>query len=133
MFSQLLKISYDNVLVKNRGFQVKENRVKDILEQIGETFLDGYHAVVEDPVNFTNKLEVFPSEFKGFAYEGAGMALKLLDFFILIKEDSKISPNMRELPIHICFMLERAGVMLSFLCFPKEIFKNNIQFINGSL
>lgn len=85
MFSQLLKISYDNVLVKNRGFQVKEKRVKDKLEQIGETFLDGYHAVVEDPVNFTKKLEVFSLEFKGFAYEGAGMALKLLDLFYFNK------------------------------------------------
>lgn len=81
MISQVLKISYDAVLVKNRGFQVRDNGVKELLEQIGTTFLDGYHAVLKDPVNFISQLELVPLEFRGFAYEGVGMAVKLLDFF----------------------------------------------------
>lgn len=51
------------------------------LEQIGRSFLRGYHHALEagPTVELSARLEDVPAESRGFAYEGAAMALALLD------------------------------------------------------
>jgi hypothetical protein len=55
--------------------------VRAKLERIGETFLQGYHAALADSEIevLAARLDNIDAEFRGFAYEGATMALDLLD------------------------------------------------------
>ena len=68
-----------------RGFHSAGNEagpVRERLERVGATFVLGYHAALEEerpgPLAARIDAEV-EREFRGFAYEGAGMALALLD------------------------------------------------------
>lgn len=63
-----------------RGFQA-EPPARDRLETIGATFVAGYHAALEHGTGgaLVARLEEVDAERRGFAYEGAGMALQLLD------------------------------------------------------
>lgn len=51
------------------------------LEEIGRTFLYGYHAALDNaaPHVLAQRLDRVALEFRGFAYEGAAMGLALLD------------------------------------------------------
>jgi hypothetical protein len=77
----VLGISPAETLFSRRGFRAADPRVQDRLEQIGATFLTGYHAALEarelrDLARELNEVEL---ERRGFAFEGAAMALTLLD------------------------------------------------------
>lgn len=63
-----------------RGFQA-EPQARDRLETIGATFVAGYHAALEHGTGsqLVARLEKVDLEQRGFAYEGAGMALQLVD------------------------------------------------------
>ncbi|GIH66559.1 enediyne biosynthesis protein [Microbispora siamensis] len=67
--------------MSTRGFHVKSPESRDLLETVGETFLLGYaHAMEARTVaEAEERLEEVPTRFRGFAYEGAGMALAILD------------------------------------------------------
>jgi hypothetical protein len=64
-----------------RGFHVKNEAARELLEGIGETFLAGYAYAVESrtPAEAEERLEQIPERFRGFAYEGAGMGFAVLD------------------------------------------------------
>jgi len=64
-----------------RGFRAGHAGARQRLEQIGQTFLLGYHAALEDPApdRLAARLNAAPAELRGFAFEGAAMALMLLD------------------------------------------------------
>lgn len=64
-----------------RGFQPKTTTIHDRLDQIGGTFLQGYHTALHDPrmIEVDHKLNRIDLEVRGFAFEGAAMALMLLD------------------------------------------------------
>ncbi|BCJ41159.1 enediyne biosynthesis protein [Actinoplanes ianthinogenes] len=64
-----------------RGFHVKSDTARDRLETVGRTFLEGYALAAEArrPGDAVPGLEEIPTEFKGFAYEGAGMAFAVRD------------------------------------------------------
>lgn len=64
-----------------RGFHVKDEAARELLEGIGETFLAGYAYAVESrtPAEAEERLEQIPERFRGFAYEGAGMGFAVLD------------------------------------------------------
>jgi hypothetical protein len=51
------------------------------LERIGRTFLEGYHASLEEdePGRLVDRLDGVEPEFRGFAFEGAAMGLALAD------------------------------------------------------
>ncbi len=51
------------------------------LEQVGQAFLHGYHAALEEgePVRLVSRLDDVGGDLCGFAYEGAAMAMALLD------------------------------------------------------
>ena len=64
-----------------RGFLVGEEKARDHLEQIGVTFLSGYHAALEETgfVPLARRLTTVEADLRGFAFEGAAMGLGLLD------------------------------------------------------
>jgi hypothetical protein len=64
-----------------RGFHVKDEESKYVLEKIGETFLTGYGDAIESatPEETGERLAAIPTRFRGFSYEGAGMGLGMLD------------------------------------------------------
>lgn len=64
-----------------RGFHVKSPAAREMLETIGETFLTGYAYAAEArvPAEAEERLEDLPWQFRGFAYEGAGMGFAIRD------------------------------------------------------
>jgi enediyne biosynthesis protein E3 len=72
-----------------RGFLPSEEKARLRLEQIGVTFLGGYHAVLEETgfVPLAQRLSAVEAEWRGFAFEGAAMGLALLDCFTPWRKD----------------------------------------------
>jgi hypothetical protein len=64
-----------------RGFNEKTPESRDLLEKVGESFLTGYAYAAEAgrAIEAERSLETIPYRFRGFAYEGAGMALGVRD------------------------------------------------------
>jgi hypothetical protein len=64
-----------------RGFHKKSPDAQERLETVGKTFLDGYAHAVEArvPADAEERIERLPDWLRGFAYEGAGMGLAVLD------------------------------------------------------
>lgn len=79
----LLGISPDEVSFARRGFTCRDEAVRLHLEEVGRAFVAGYTAALEEPAvdALARRLEAMPRARWGFAYEGAAMALTLLDFF----------------------------------------------------
>src|SRR5438128_4208177 len=74
-------LSLSEASFARRGFHEGTTDARVRLEGIGYTFLQGYHAALEDddPQTLEARLNTVESEFRGFAFEGAAMALALLD------------------------------------------------------
>ena len=64
-----------------RGFHVKSAAAVDRLETVGSSFLTGYGAAAATgrPADVETELDRLPELYRGFAYEGAGMAMAVLD------------------------------------------------------
>lgn len=73
-------ISPEETTFARRGFR-GTGGLRERLEEIGRTFVLGYHAGLQEDAlpNLVLKLDSVPNEFRGFAYEGGAMALALLD------------------------------------------------------
>jgi hypothetical protein len=86
---RFLGISPTEVSFSRRGFIANEDGARQRLEQIGITFLTGYHAALEETVfvPLAHRLATVESEFRGFAFEGAAMALALLDYITPWRRD----------------------------------------------
>jgi hypothetical protein len=84
--SRLLSIPVEETRVLRRGFRVRDAAVGERLESIGEAFLRGYHAALPDQGSaaLAHSLGSVDEELRGFAFEGAAMALTLLDHLIPI-------------------------------------------------
>jgi len=78
-----LRIAPEEASFARRGFRVPRDSVRNRLERVGTTFLAGYHAALENDAGrmqgLAARLSEVELEFRGFAYEGAAMALDLLD------------------------------------------------------
>lgn len=76
-----LAIPRDEVLFQRRGFTARDPRARERLESVGEAVLDGYHAALgaDDELELAASLTRVEAELRGFACEGAAMALTLLD------------------------------------------------------
>ena len=76
-----LGISPDEVRVERRGFRCPDTRAAERLERIGAEFLEGYHAALEEnsSADLASRLNLGAAYYRGFAYEGAAMALALAD------------------------------------------------------
>ncbi|HEX6521314.1 MAG TPA: DUF1702 family protein [Streptosporangiaceae bacterium] len=67
--------------LSTRGFHEKSPEARALLERVGETFLSGY-ALAAEARSVTEAeagLEQLPRQFRGFAYEGAGMGFAVRD------------------------------------------------------
>jgi hypothetical protein len=78
---RFLSIPLDEATFMRRGFRQSNSKAVPHLEEIGRTFLHGYHTALaaDDACHLALSLNKTPDEFRGFAYEGAAMALELLD------------------------------------------------------
>lgn len=78
---RLFGISPDEVTFARRGFQSTTPEAQAHLENIGTTFLIGYHLALEHDASdaLAKQLHEVEPTFQGFAFEGAAMALALLD------------------------------------------------------
>ena len=76
-----LRISPEETTFARRHFFGLDPIARERLEQIGRTFLGGYHAALaqDEPEDLSQVLNTTDSEFRGFAFEGAAMGLSLLD------------------------------------------------------
>lgn len=81
LLHRLLRIDSRETLFERRGFICSKPGVRARLQYVGWTFLQGYHAALEekDQEALAQRLHEFEAEFQGFAFEGAAMALALLD------------------------------------------------------
>lgn len=84
---RLLGIAPEEASFVRRGFS--PGHARERLEQIGVMFLRGYQVALEetDPLGLTARLNQLDSELRGFAFEGAAMALALLDLMTPWKKD----------------------------------------------
>lgn len=78
---KLLAPSVHEVTFSRRGFHVGQPEARDYLEQVGCWFLKGlqYGMTIAGEQEIATQLETVPWEYRGFAYEGASMALAILD------------------------------------------------------
>lgn len=81
IFDKLLRIPREETSFARRGFYTSCDSARLTLEQAGETFLRGYHAALADkgPLALAADLDAVSLALRGFAYEGASMALAILD------------------------------------------------------
>ena len=86
----LLGISPAETTFARRRFRGESAAVRERLEKVGRCFVRGYNIALEEdrPLPLAARLEAeVEHEFQGFAYEGAGMALALLDTLIPGRRD----------------------------------------------
>ena len=78
---KIFEISLDEASFERRGFRGGNAAVRERLERIGRCLLSGYHAALEsdDPESLAASLGSIAPEDRGFAFEGAGMMLAILD------------------------------------------------------
>jgi hypothetical protein len=77
----ILGIPLEETTFARRGFRAASPSVRDRLEKVGQIFVQGYHAALDEnePAALSNYLNIVEPEFRGFAFEGAAMGLALLD------------------------------------------------------
>lgn len=80
---RFLGLSPTEASFAKRGFVAGRDDARQRLEQIGVTFLSGYHAALEETefIQLARRLETVEADLRGFAFEGAAMGLALLDCF----------------------------------------------------
>jgi enediyne biosynthesis protein E3 len=78
---RLFGISPDEISFQRRGFRWDSEALRKRLEGVAGRFAEGYHAALEagSTAELADRLAEIPAELSGFAHEGAGMALALLD------------------------------------------------------
>lgn len=77
---RLFGISPEEASFVRRGFASPDPAARSRLEHIGRTFIRGYLAGLDEPSGaVAARLDAVEPELRGFAYEGAAMALALLD------------------------------------------------------
>jgi len=64
-----------------RGFHWRDSKARDHIERIGRTAIDGFNLALEEtrPDRLSPRLAEVDREFWGYAFEGAAMALTVLD------------------------------------------------------
>jgi hypothetical protein len=88
-FSSRLKLQWfgirsDEASFETRGFATTRREIRERLESIGITFIDGYRAALQhdDPRLVAGELNRVDLERRGFAFEGAAMAFALQDLLL---------------------------------------------------
>jgi len=78
---RVLTPNVSSTRLSTRGFHTKNAAARELLETTGATFLEGYAHAAEarTPADAVRRLEEVPAQFRGFAYEGAGMGFAIRD------------------------------------------------------
>ncbi len=86
---RILTPSIAQTNVERRGFHVKDDASRRLLETVGRQFLTGYRHAVEagEPAGAEPLLETIERSFRGFAYEGATMGFAMLDALSPLRHD----------------------------------------------
>lgn len=81
VLNKLFSIDGREVTFARRGFSSAKPEVRERLEYVGTIFLAGYHAALKENKleALSERLEQVQLKHRGFAYEGAAMALALRD------------------------------------------------------
>jgi hypothetical protein len=85
VLTRWLRIAPEEATFARRKFRIPRDSVRNRLERVGATFLAGYHVALRNDAGaggmqaLAELLSEVELEFRGFAYEGAAMALDLLD------------------------------------------------------
>jgi hypothetical protein len=87
--TRVFGISAEEASFARRGFRGGDTPVQRHLERVGHVFLEGYHAALREdrPDRLASALDRIEPALCGFAYEGAGMGLFLLDLLTPWKRD----------------------------------------------
>lgn len=114
---RFLGLSPTEASFAKRGFSAGEENARQRLEQIGVTFLNGYHAALEESgfIPLARRLTNVDAEMRGFAFEGAAMGLALLDCFTPWRKDRWRSFTERLAQPHIYMMHVGLGWALARL------------------
>jgi enediyne biosynthesis protein E3 len=82
-------IPFEETSFTRRGFRCGDVEIRRRLEEIGRVFLHGYHAALEEdqPDRLASALDSIEPELRGFAFEGVGMGLYLLDLLTPCKRN----------------------------------------------
>jgi enediyne biosynthesis protein E3 len=82
----ILGIDPAEVTLARRGFSARSDAARQHLETAGRSFLEGYHAALQlgRPGDLACQLDRVATLYRGFAYEGAAMALALVDHLLPI-------------------------------------------------
>lgn len=104
----ILGTSPREVTFARRGFRAGEPDARRRLERVGACFLHGFHTalMLNDPWDIASELEAVEQEDLGFAYEGAAMAIAMLDHLLpwRIYNESEMAATMFD---HFLPCLER--------------------------
>ncbi len=88
LLRRVLGIDPAQATFARRGFAATTPEARERLERVGLTFLYGYHAALESgEEELAARLDETEPAMHGFAYEGAGMALALLDLLTPWRRD----------------------------------------------
>jgi enediyne biosynthesis protein E3 len=81
---RLFRIDPEDTSFARRGFRCRDDEIRVRLERVGRSFVAGYHAALEEdrPAELGARLDATDLAYRGFAFEGAAMALTLLDVLI---------------------------------------------------
>jgi hypothetical protein len=81
---RLLSIDPQDTSFARRGFRCPDGEIRERLERVGGAFVSGYHAALAEdrPAELGARLASGEAEYRGFVFEGAAMALTLLDFLL---------------------------------------------------
>ncbi len=84
VLNKFLSIDWREVTFARRGFSSPRTEIRERLEHVGTIFLVGYHAALQknELEALSERLEQVELEYRGFAYEGAAMALALRDAIV---------------------------------------------------
>lgn len=103
-------ISTEEVRFARRGFVAASPTMQDRLEGIGLAFVSGYHAALQERSDFSRLAariaQENTSELAGFAYEGAGMGLAIVDQLTFGK---RWQAMVETIPRHVYLILVGAG------------------------
>jgi enediyne biosynthesis protein E3 len=89
---RLFGIDASEASFARRGFAAYDDAARERLELCGRTFVTGYRAGLAqpEPTRLTQVLDEIDAETRGFAYEGAAMALALLDQLEIWRRRSRL-------------------------------------------
>lgn len=81
VLANALSQDLDQVDFGLRRFRLRNGPAREILEHSGRSFLEGFNAALSRPAGdrLASAIDEIDLSFRGFAYEGAGMACALLD------------------------------------------------------